>query len=552
ITGMIIRTGPFFAPMRKLFAVVLIGALTASANEISYRSLQSGSSSGPTPLHDRGLHGEGQIIAILDTGLDIHNCFFAEHDGQLPPFNTGTPAGGLDWENVDLTRRKVVAYNFLYSCDQYPGKPGCDTPGQLASYDNQGHGTHAAGAAVGDKGAPLAHDYGDSVAPAAKLIVQDGGYVGGDFCTQFPGVGCPANLGPIFEQAYRQGARIHSNSWGDRQGKLQNPPTANYPQSAYDVDAFVWSHPDSLVIFNTGNLGAKMATPPSSLSAPGSAKNTLQVGGTRPPSRADDSLAEFTLFGPARDGRIKPDLVAAARVTGANFDFDDNPDTCDVGLDIGTSWSSPTMAGAAALVRQYFVDGFYPGGKRNAANARTPSAALMKATLIAAARPVLLRRDILTNKTIAALPVPSPEQGWGFPVLDDALYFDADTRKMRVVDVPLANGLAEGESSTIRIRARPGTPLRAVLVWTDPPGRVRNSVADTTPQLVNDLDLHVNAITSGDRINNVEVVKVEDPSGIYEITVRAHRLGFGPRQSYALVITGDLEDASVRRRAARH
>ncbi|MGZ5444313.1 MAG: S8 family serine peptidase [Thermoanaerobaculia bacterium] len=538
--------------MRKLFAVVLIGALTASANEISYRSLQSGSSSGPTPLHDRGLHGEGQIIAILDTGLDIHNCFFAEHDGQLPPFNTGSPAGALDWENVDLMRRKVVAYNFLYSCDQYPGKPGCDTPGQLASYDNQGHGTHAAGAAVGDKGAPLAHDYGDSVAPAAKLIVQDGGYVGGDFCTQFPGVGCPANLGPIFEQAYKQGARIHSNSWGDRQGKLQNPPTANYPQSAYDVDAFVWSHPDSLVIFNTGNLGAMMATPPSSLSAPGSAKNTLQVGGTRPPSRADDSLAEFTLFGPARDGRIKPDLVAAARVTGANFDFDDNPDTCDVGLDIGTSWSSPTMAGAAALVRQYFVDGFYPGGKRNAANARTPSAALMKATLIAAARPVLLRRDILTNKTIAALPVPSPEQGWGFPVLDDALYFDADTRKMRVVDVPLANGLAEGESSTIRIRARPGTPLRAVLVWTDPPGRVRNSVADTTPQLVNDLDLHVNAITSGDRINNVEVVKVEDPSGIYEITVRAHRLGFGPRQSYALVITGDLEDASVRRRAARH
>ena len=548
---MIIRTGPFFAAMRKLFAVVLIGALGAGANEISYRSLQSGSSSGPTPLHDRGLHGEGQIIAIIDTGLDIHNCFFAEHDGHLPPFNTGSPAGGLDWENVDLTRRKVVAYNFLYSCDQYPGKPGCDTPGQLASYDNQGHGTHAAGAAVGDKGAPLAHDYGDSVAPAAKLIVQDGGYVGGDFCTQFPGVGCPANLGPIFEQAYRQGARIHSNSWGDRQGKLQNPPTANYPQSAYDVDAFVWSHPDSLVIFNTGNLGAKTATPPSSLSAPGSAKNTLQVGGTRPPGRGDDSLAEFTLFGPARDGRIKPDLVAAARVTGANFDFDGNPDTCDVGLDIGTSWSSPTMAGAAALVRQYYVDGFYPGGKRNAASSRTPSAALMKATLIAAARPVLLRRDILTNKTVAALPVPSPEQGWGFPVLDDALYFEGDTRKMRVFDVPLANGLAEGEASTIRVRARPGTPLRAVLVWTDPPGTVRSSIADTTPQLVNDLDLHVNAITSSDRLNNVEVVKVEDPSGIYEITVRAHRLGFGPRQSYALVITGDLED-NVRRRSARH
>jgi hypothetical protein len=550
---MILRTGPFFGAMRKLFAVVLIGALSLSANEISYRSLQSGSASGPTPLHDRGIHGEGQIIAILDTGLDIDNCFFAEYDAQLPPFNTGTPAGGLDWENVDFSRRKVIAYDFLFSCDQYPGRPGCDTPGLAGSYDNQGHGTHSAGAAVGDKGAPIAHDYGDSVAPAAKLIVQDGGYVNGDLCTQFPGVGCPAKLTPIFEQAYQQGARIHSNSWGDRQGKLQNPPTANYPQSAYDVDAFVWSHPDSLVIFNTGNLGAKTATPASSLSAPGSAKNTLQVGGTRSASRGDDTLAEFTLFGPTRDGRIKPDLVAAARVTAANWDLlDHKPSTCDVGFDLGTSWSSPTMAGAAALVRQYYTDGFYPSGKRNASNARIPSAALMKATLIAAARPVLRRADVLTNHTIDALPVPSPEQGWGFPVLDDALYFDGDTRNMRIVDVPLAQGLAAGESTTIRVRANAGTPLRAVLVWTDPPGTVRNSIADTTPQLVNDLDLSVNTSTSNDHLNNVEVIKVDEPSGVYDVTVRATRVGFGPRQSYALVITGDLDDANVRRRVARH
>ena len=536
--------------MRKLFAVVLI-SFTASANEISYRSLQSGSASGPTPLHDRGLHGENQIIAIIDTGLDPNDCYFAEHDGRLPPFNTGTPAGGLEWENVDLTRRKIVAYNFLYSCDQYPGAPGCDTPGDPASYDNQGHGTHAAGAAAGDKGAAVAHDYGDSVAPAAKLIIQDGGYIGGDLCTQFPGVGCPARLGPIFEQAHQQGARIHSNSWGDRQGKLQSPPTANYPQSAYDVDAFVWSHPDSLVIFNTGNLGAKTPTPESSLSAPGSAKNTLQVGGTRSASRGDDTLAEFTLFGPTRDGRIKPDLVAAARVTTTIRDRNDPADMCDVGFDVGTSWSSPTMAGAAALVRQYYVDGFYPGGKRNAANTLTPSAALMKATLIAAARPALRRMNILTNKTVDALPVPSPEQGWGFPVLDDALHFDGDVRKMRIADVPLARGLAHGETATIRVRAKSGTPLRAVLVWTDPPGTVRNSIADTTPQLVNDLDLHVNAVTPDDHLNNVEVVNVGDPSGVYDITVRANRIGFGPRQSYALVITGDLEDTTVRRRAVR-
>jgi subtilase family protein len=545
--------------MRKLFAVSLL-ALTASANEISYRSLQSGTPSGPTPLHDRGIRGEGQIVAILDTGVDYNNCYFAEPDNSPPPFNTGTPAGGLDWTNVDLSRRKVVAYNFLYSCDQYPGRPGCDKPNDLASLDNQGHGTHSAGTAVGDRDTPGVHDYGDSVAPMAKLIVQDGGYVGGDLCTQFPGVGCPAKLTPIFDQAYKQGARIHSNSWGDRQGRQFSPPTANYPQTAYEIDAFVYTHPDMLVIFNTGNLGQQMPTPTSSISAPGSAKNTLQIGGTRSGGNQDDIISEGTLFGPTRDGRIKPDLVAASRVTAANADFDNNPATCDVGSEGGTSWASPTVAGAAALVRQYYMDGFYPSGKRNAAHALTPSAALMKATLIASAQHVRKRRDPVTTAVVLALPVPSKEQGWGFPVLDKALYFDGDTARMRVVDVPLSNGLGAGQSTTVRVNTRPGTPLKAVLVWTDPPGTVRASTTDSTPQLVNDLDLRVvsNGTTyfgngGADRLNNVEVVMIETPaSGTAEITVATHHLGSGPRQGYALVITGDIEDSVVRRRVARH
>src|SRR6185369_18075166 len=98
-------------PVRKLFAVLLIAGV-ASANEYSYRSLQSGSPIGPTPLYDRGIHGEGQIVAVLDTGLEVTACYFAEPDGSMPPFNTGTPTGGLEWKNVDLSRRKVVAYDF--------------------------------------------------------------------------------------------------------------------------------------------------------------------------------------------------------------------------------------------------------------------------------------------------------------------------------------------------------------------------------------------------------------------------------------------------------
>lgn len=533
--------------MRKLFAVLLM-AVTAAANETSYRLLQSGSAKGPTPLHDHGIHGEGQLVAIIDTGLDYNSCYFAEPDGSAPPINTGTSAG-LEWENVDLTRRKVVAYDFLYSCDQFPNAPGCDRPGFAGSLDNQGHGTHAAGAVAGDRATPIVHDLHDAIAPGAKLIIQDAGYVTtGDTCAQLPGLRCPLDLTRVFEQAYRQGARIHSNSWGDRQGAspLQNPPRANYPKSARDVDAFIWAHPDSLVIFNTGNLAGGTVPPRSSLSAPGSAKNTVQVGGIDDQGR----VSSFTLFGPTLDGRMKPDLIGPSSVRGPDKDFDNDPTTCDVSTQPGTSWASPTVAGAAALVRQYYVDGFYPSGTRTAADGFTPSAALLKATLIASARGATIRREGSFN--VAALPAPSYEQGWGLPVLDDALYFAGDTGRMRVVDVPLSDGLTAGASATVHVKANAGTPLKAVLVWTDPPGTVRGT-NDTTPQLVNDLDLTVSGVpTTPDRLNNVEVISVAQPDGYYDITVNAFRLGFGPRQSYALVITGDLEESSMRRRAARH
>ena len=534
--------------MRKLFVLVLVAA-TAGANETTYRSMQSGSPSGPTPLYAHGIHGEGQIIAVLDTGADYKSCYFTEADNSVPPFNTGTPLNGLDWENVNTSRRKIIAYDFLYSCDQYPSAPGCDVPGAAGSLDNQGHGTHAAATAAGDRGAPIAHDYADAIAPGAKLVIQDAGYIGGDLCSQRPGIGCPVNLTPILEQAYRQGARIHSNSWGDRQGSASaNPPTANYPQSARDVDAFVWSHPDMLVVFNTGNLAAVMPTPLRSLSAPGSAKNTLQVGGTRYAQNEDDTIAPFTLFGPTRDGRIKPDLVAPARVVAGDVDFDSNPATCDSTYQPGTSWSSPSVAGAAALVRQYYVDGFYPTGVAVGANGFAPNAALMKATLIAAARPLLLRRDIVENQTVQALPVPSHEQGWGFPVLDDALYFPGDARRLFVEE----GSLAAGESKTLHLSVRAGVPFKAVLVWTDPPGTVR-SLNDPTPQLVNDLDLSVNGQSNADHLNNVEVIASASPaSGLYTVRVSASSLGLGPRQSYALVVTGDVSLATSRGRAVRH
>ncbi len=91
------------------------------------------------------------------------------------------------------------------------------------------------------------------------------------------------------------------------------------------------------------------------------------------------------------------------------------------------------------------------------------------------------------------------------------------------------------------------------------------STTDSTPELVNDLDLNVTtpdgASTWGndilhpgqpDRLNNVEAVTIQPADGIYTITVSAPKIAQGPRQGYALVIMGDIASAAGRSRAARH
>ena len=89
----------------------------------------------------------------------------------------------------------------------------------------------------------------------------------------------------------------------------------------------------------------------------------------------------------------------------------------------------------------------------------------------------------------------------------------------------------QNETATLRLHVNSGTPLKVALVWTDPAG-VPRGVSDPTPELVNDLDLRVvdafgnillgnDSLHPGqpDRLNNVEVVTVEQPfGGLYTIS----------------------------------
>ena len=499
-------------------------------NDGSASLLQSGmEGAATTPVFDRGLRGEGQIVGILDTGIDADMCFFRDPERGLPPtvvgFGTGAP---------DPLQRKIVVVDFL--------APG-ENPGDVTDWDTQDHGTHVAGSVAGDNlVTPGRRDAIDGMAPAAKLVIQDGGY-GVDNCADLPAIGCPAaDLVPFFDQAYRQGARIHSNSWGDRENFT---PYNIYSDGSEDADAFMWSHPDFLLVFAAGNNGGN----PGTVASPATAKNVLAVGATQH-DRSAGRPASFSSNGPTHDGRIKPDVTAPGEnVFSANNDLNVTTQNCgNQGLS-GTSMACPTAAGMAALVRQYYEDGFHPSGRANASDARTPSAALVKATLIASA----------TAMEEVATPPPSNEQGWGRLHLDEALYFAGDRRRTFAAEPPGGFDEPADPPQVHTLTVLDATePLEVVLAWTDFPSSPAAAV-----NLVNDLDLEVQApsgalyrgnVLSGgvsqpggiaDRRNNVEMVRILAPeTGQWTVTVRPFAIP-QPEQRYALVATGRLPAAGV-------
>lgn len=283
-----------------------------------------------------GLTGEGQIVAIADSGLD---------------------SGRLDDLHPDLrsTPGKMPKVVLLKSW------AGRDVPD-----DPSGHGTHMAATIAGTGAASKGQFRG--VAPGASIYFQ--GLLNNEGKPELP-----AGPADLFHPAYSAGARVHVNGWGG------GPNT--YGDYTSKIDAFVRQYPDFLPVFGAGNAGPLNGT----LTSEANAKNALTVGASVLPRPAfvpgaGDTLAPatFSSRGPAGDGRIKPELLApgsaviSARSRLAEGNLPGYPEYTRMQ---GTSMASAVAGGSSALLREYF---------KKHLNLTTPSAALVKAALINGAR----------------------------------------------------------------------------------------------------------------------------------------------------------------------
>lgn len=213
------------------------------------------------------------------------------------------------------------------------------------------------------------------------------------------------------------------------------------------------------------------------------------------------------------------------------------------------------VAGSAALVRQYFREGFHIAGVKNPAQGIAPSAALLRASLLSSAHGTPLSGE----EAAAAAGRVTLAQGYGHVQLDNVLRFHEEEEERRW-DLHVVDGLQMEEGGTwevcVRVRHASTRPLRVTLAWTDAP-----AASATFKALVNDLDLVVTAPQGGEALgngraaydevnglyavrdseNNNEQVHISQPlAGEHRITVTAADLPLPP-QSFALVVTGQFE-----------
>lgn len=572
----------------------------SSQNIVTGRGASNGPIMDVEDVWARGIRGEGQIASAADTGLSTGNLATLHQDfGQ-----SGSGTNPI---------RVLAAYGL--------GRAGNWNDDQ--SIDG-GHGTHTSGSIVGNGfrsgSTPSTNTFPSSsyagTAPKAQFVFQSimdaAGGLGG----------LPADLNTLFQQTFNDGARVHSNSWG-------SDVNGQYTTDSQEVDQFTWRNPDMVITFSAGNSGKDTASPADgiinrdSIGAPGTAKNCITVGasenylpsfvyeypagdctssngieqktwgwfnssnfGTAPVSgdlMADNAngIGAFSSRGPTDDGRIKPDVVAPGIAiistrTDVNQAYEQWGICAIPGVlqpyyvtQGGTSMANPLTAGAATLVRQYYVDGWHANntavtnGAATPAHGFSPSAALVKATLINGAWDMNpgqygtgATREIVPGWD-TGMTLPNNAEGFGRVDLETSLFpgsgwSDAPERKLKVHDV--TSGLSTGQSSnfTFEIGGN-GDPLIVTLVWTDPQG-----ATGAGTKLVNNLDLTVTAPggvttyfpngvdkTSGaDSVNNVEQVKVSSPaSGIWSISVAGTSVPGNAEagstvQPFALVISG--------------
>ncbi|NJN77898.1 MAG: S8 family serine peptidase [Saprospiraceae bacterium] len=281
----------------------------------------------------------------------------------------------------------------------------------------------------------------------------------------------------------------------------------NYGSSGRSNDNLIRTNPTFMIAYSAGNIGDTDCSYGAGMgwgTTTGDvkqAKNVIAVGALN----TSDNLMGFSSWGPAPDGRIKPDM-------------------CAVGPG-GTSFACPNVVGGFGQLYHAY----------QAINGVLPNSGLIK--------------GILQN-TADDLGNPGPDFKYGYGRINMRRAYEAIANNTFVLD-NVANGATDNHILNIPVGTK---QVRIMAYWTDYEGTTGSSVAlinnlnltVTDPNLtvynpwvldhtINAVNLNNNATRAVDNLNNMEQVTIDNPiSGNYTVTVNGASVPQGP-QSYYLI-----------------
>lgn len=459
------------------------------------------------PFNNLGLNGNGQIVSVADSGIDSNHRYFKGNG-------------------------KIANYDATYG-------------------DNKemkgGHGTSVA-AIVAGYSSP--NDEANGVAEGASLNIIDMQVENGMY----------RNPGPngILRSSYQNGAMIMNGSWSTQYR------TYSISCKLYDNELY-GEFSDVLFVASAGNDGRNELTNTSlerTIGNPAACKNVMAVGASQSEGpritkdfSGSDYLALFSSRGPTSDDRIKPDVVAPGFTVLSAYAHPDIGTSDTVEL-IGTSFSAPVVSGSAAIVRQYFEEGWFPCGSKGCGISIKPSGALIKAVLMNGAQDLKQVQAIIPMEKTLLETVSTYDGNQGFGLVN--LLKSLPLQGSNEVSSFAANDeiIQDGQQKYFYVKAKnrwcSTKNLSVTLAWYDIGG-----ASGCTKCLVNDLDLFVHTMRWDGRVkyntrqapnglnqnekddrNNVERIRFDMKNGqTYRITVDAGNLA-QPDINFSLIATG--------------
>ncbi len=397
------------------------------------------------------------------------------------------------------------------------------------------HSTHVAGT-VGGTGTAVANNRG--MAPgvtflSAALSTAAGGWLYTN----------PSDIETDYANAYTQGAHLATNSIGTN--TAPNGFDCSWEGEYGVTDGVI----DSII---RGSSAATLNNPFRVTWAAGNERGSARCGAfyrtTAPPANAknhmcigsvdsdNDLTSSFSSYGPADDGRMKPDFVAPGCQNGGDGGVTSctSTSTTSYGAMCGTSMATPTVAGIVSLMLQDYRVQF--------PSTPDPRNSTLKVLLAQSA----------TDRGNAG---PDFQFGYG------------SVRAPAAIDLMRTGNFRESQVSqggevSYDVVVPAGAPALALtLAWDDAAG-TPNSV----PALVNDLDLEVYS-PSGVRAfpwtldsnnpaalavqtqrnsrDNIEQVRVANPqAGTWKVRVRGFGVPTGP-QPFSIVSSHTLSAAAL-------